>query len=330
MINRNNALWDFMAKTLKNNDYIQDSYNNILLLTRKKKYLEEISHRASLSIFDYEHLAAELPFCPLERIADSNFYGHALSLKEYANVEKQNFYIEHGLYFDQYISAHTYWKAIKGVITINAERELLLKEKVGKPAYAIGPYIYYAEPLLNMKEMNEIKCKYGKILLFFPSHSCVELASSYDVYGLVDRIKQFSEKNGFDTVFCNLFYHDILHNNYKNVYEKAGFKIVTSGHRFDYNFIRRLKSLILISDYTIGNSVGTHIGYSILLDRPHYIILDDQYTSTNSLQYKRIAEPFLEAHDEITKKQKDITSYYWGFDCIKSRDELRHILETKI
>lgn len=315
-----------MAKTLKNNDWLQDAYNRVLLIKYKKKFLQEVNLRETLSIFEVDKLSAEMPFCPLERIADTNFYGHAAALKSYADVKHQNYSFEHGLYFDDYITPATFWKAVKKVITINRERKRLIAEKVGKPVYAVGPFIHYAESLLSEEQKKEIKSKYGRILLVFPSHSCVELVSSYDENSFIESIKRFKIEHGFDSVFVSLFYHDILHNNYAEAYRKAGFIIVTSGHRYDLNFIRRQKSIIELSDYTIGNSVGTHIGYSIYMGKPHCIIDDNKLATTQSKQYRIIGEAFSKYSENITKEQYEVASYYWGFDCVKSKSELAEIL----
>lgn len=326
MINRDNPIWAFMAKTLKNNDWIQDLFNKTLVVLNRRKFLSEVERRSKISFYNYEELAAPLPFCPFERTADTNFYGHASALKIYAGVSKQNYSFEHGLYFDDYIPPATYLRSVKRVITINKEREQLISKKVGKPVHAVGPYIHYAESLLSNSQINEIKSKYGRILLVFPSHSCVELGSCYDENRFIESINKFKVEHGFDSVFVSLFYHDILHNDYAKAYRNAGFKIVTSGHRYDLNFIRRQKSLFELCDYTIGNSVGTHIGYSIYMGKPHCIICDPTIEDSQSKQYRTIGKVFSEYTDSVTSEQHKIASRYWGFDCVKSREELSIIL----
>ena len=42
---------------------------------------------------------------------------------------------------------------------------------------------------------------------------------------------------------------------------------------FDKNFLRRLKSIILLADVAIGNDIGTHLGYCIAVGRPYYLYL---------------------------------------------------------
>ena len=73
-----------------------------------------------------------------------------------------------------FIPSATKSKTIKKIITLNKIREKMINERVKKPSLAIGPYIYYVDSLLSVDEIKSIKDIYGRILLFFPSHSDVE------------------------------------------------------------------------------------------------------------------------------------------------------------
>lgn len=54
-------------------------------------------------------------------------------------------------------------------------------------------------------------------------------------------------------------------------YMDNGFTIVTAGYQSDFRFLKRLKTFIKLSDFTMSNAVGTHVGYCVVLDKPHYI-----------------------------------------------------------
>ena len=86
------------SKILKNSYFINRLYNDFYIWRNKKHFIEEINIRKSLSIFSYVELSKELPFCPIEFVKDSNFYGYAHNIKKYANVKDFNCSIEHGLY----------------------------------------------------------------------------------------------------------------------------------------------------------------------------------------------------------------------------------------
>ena len=48
--------------------------------------------------------------------------------------------------------------------------------------------------------------------------------------------------------------------------------VVTAGYIMDPLFLSRLKSIIQLSDLTMSNNVGTHLGYCIYLNKPHWIV----------------------------------------------------------
>lgn len=125
-----------------------------------------------------------------------------------------------------------------------------------------------------------------------------------------------------------------------------GYKIVTSGHRFDLNFLSRQKSFIELADYTMSNNLGTHVGYCIHLNKPHYIFqqrvfydakdqktqkhLSDASNQDNNLTYewelKEICEAFNQYEIDITEKQREIVEEYWGESYIRTPEELRNLL----
>ncbi len=315
----------FFAKALKDSVMLSKLYNTYFRVKNKNKFLREIDERRRLSIFDIEKLAAELPYYPIEEVKDSNFYGYAYHIKKYADVQRCLYAYEHGLYNDDYIMPHNNLKTTKGVLTFNEIRCELLKSKTGKPAYAIGPYIHYADSLLNEKEIQDLKKDLGKTLLFFPSHSCVELTAEYNDDAVINEVKQFAKEHGFDTVLVNLFYYDVLYKNYADAYRNAGFKLSTAGHRYDLNFVSRLKSIIMLSDYVVGNDFGTNIGYCIYLNKPFYILKNNMLDGKKGM-FRQIGDIFTSYFESITKEQYDMCAKYWGFNSIKNKEELKSII----
>ena len=65
-----------------------------------------------------------------------------------------------------------------------------------KPVIAIGPYIHYAECMLNSEEMNSLKKELGKTLLFFPTHTCCEGGLEYEIHCMIDELLELKEKLG--------------------------------------------------------------------------------------------------------------------------------------
>ena len=121
----------------------------------------------------------------------------------------------------------------------------------------------------------------------------------------------------------------------------AGFEVVCNGHIFDSNFLCRQKTLFELADATISNGVGSHIGYSVFMGKPHWLI-DDEYEYVNSQRggdakdltdvsmkdnYQRVKAAFLDNTDyDITKQQQDIIDEFWGVSDMKNPDELRELL----
>ena len=290
----------------------------------KRRFITEVKRREKLSIFDYTELSQELPFCPIEFVKDSNFYGYAYSIKKCVGIDKLNkgCSIEHGLYYeDNYIPSASYSKTIKTIVTLSDIRKEIIERNVKKEAIPIGPYIHYAESLLSVEEIDEIKKKYGRILLFFPSHGSVEGNDSYDVQIMINKLQDIRNKYSFDTVFVNMFYYDVLYSHYVEIYKKAGFVITTAGHRYDLNFIARLKSIIELSDMVVSNAVGTNIGYSIYMKKPTAILDEANYEKGSMVA--EVSSALQNISEIILPEQYEVVSKYWGFNCVKTPEELK-------
>lgn len=316
------------SKILKNSFVLNTIYNRIYVWKNKAIFMKEVDRRKKLSVLDYNELSQELPFCPIEFVKDSNFYGYANCIKKSAGLDVLDCSIEHGLYYDDsYIPSASFSRTIKKIITLSDIRVRLISEKTGKPTLAIGPYIHYANSLLSNDQKKVIKEKYGKILLFFPSHGDVEGKVSYNVKNIVNRILELKEKYSFDTIFVNMYYYDILYNTkFVREYEKAGFYITTAGHRYDLNFISRLRSIIELSDMTVANGFGTNIGFSIYLNKP-FVYIGDNNMQNYGIMVPEVLSCFKEDSTEITAQQLKVVAKYWGFDCIKTPDEIRSFIK---
>lgn len=272
-------------------------------------------------------------------------YGISNVLKEYCNYNDKIYAcIEHGVYFGEYINEREAINSgLPALITFSKKRIEHIRKKSQKQAFSIGPYIYYARSLLNDKEITKYKKEHGRILLVFPSHSIDRVKTSFNYEDFINQIEQFKRKNKFDNVLVCLYYRDIELKRH-NIYKEAGYNVVCAGRREDPCFLRRLKTYFEISDYSISNSIGTHIGYSIALNIPHTVIPQQiDYDMTNKLEKenvpvlynsssvyekKEVEKEFLNYSEKITKSQIDICNKYWGNDLIKTRKEMFDIFNT--
>jgi hypothetical protein len=163
---------------------------------------------------------------------------------------------------------------------------------------SVGPYILGADFFHTIQVRQDIKKRYGKMLLVFPTHSLAGVQPQYDRKSFIDEIIRI--RPNFQSVFVCLHYLDITNRKYRDFLDN-GFMIVTAGKRDDIKFLNRLKDLIYLSDMTMSNSIGTHIGYSICMSRPHYL----HYQQMNYSISEKLIKPLKENLSyEISKKQE--------------------------
>lgn len=298
----------------------------------------------SCDLFDYsENIKNKRFFC--HELYMGNFlYGTANNLRMYSDYKKPiKACIEHGIYFGDFINKDEVLKSgYSTVITFgDSRKDVILRHKNDKNVICIGPYIQYAKSILDDKEIKNIRRKNGKTLLVFPSHSIGGIDIKYNINSFIRKINDFKKKYGFKTVLVCLYYKDI-EKGVDREYINEGFRVISAGRREDQDFLRRLKSFILMSDYAISNSIGTHIGYTVLLNVPHTILRQDiKYISTKVesekhieniyddlavTQKQEIFEAFREYVPKITETQRRICDKYWGFRYVMNKEKLKEVL----
>lgn len=279
---------------------------------------------------------------------ETTMYGHGKALYKYAYAGFEGEvpyrkipYVEHGIYF-----GGNYWPIAHhfSIISQGTFREEILHKTLPElPIFSVGPLVHYAEPMISETEISEYKKKLGKTLFVFPTHDYENSKTEYGRQSFVDSIMNTYAKS-FDTVLVSAFWNDVADPVY-DMFKAYGAKIVSCGFKFDTNFIRRLKTLMLVSDATLGNSLGTHIGYSLYLNRPHILIPCvgmTQYDKGAALRDDKIGknERFSELSkfwdilsyqnylDGVDNRSNSMYKEYWGGDeCVKAPEEIRAIIE---
>lgn len=305
---------------------------------------QEIERRANVDLFDLPALAAPIAYGPEERVIDNNLYGYASHLKKFAGTQKDlQGYMEHGLFLGGIIHPDQFHWHFSCFITMSAARKTLLEERFPKKeTIAIGPYIHYAQGILESKAQEALKKDLGKTLLVYPFHSMKNVDAGFNEPELIQRIKEVAAD--FDTVLISLYYLDALRKDTVAAYRAEGFKVITAGHRYDRNFVARQRSHIELADLTMSNGMGTQTGFCVFLNKPHYIFqqqIDQSVKSTKELKRfqaggsagsvkERVAQErayfsqlFSELRPDISAEQKEITAQFWGFDQLKSVEELQ-------
>ena len=302
----------------------------------------------------------KLPFTDVENLSknikDTNFsevlrgeiflarYGMNRVLKKYAGFPmdyKIHVFFEHGVnYTDNVTGGFRIHEYLPSMVASQYRINILKQQKGYRGAYAIGPYIHYANPLLTKEEIKAEKERLGRTLLVFPSHSVSTSTSKFNIEEFINKIKETSKD--FDSVRICMFYQDVFLKRHVS-YQKEGFEVVTAGNYNDYYFMPRLKSIIETSDITMANDIGSHLGYCIYLNKPHYLFNQSiSYKHTDKFDEKLINEAmtrvklsdnvanmtklFSEYNENITKEQYELISYLWGFNEVKTPSELKELI----
>ena len=337
---------DNLRRFLFDNKFAITLVNKVIRFKNKNKYFLEVNKRSTMNILeDYFEISKDLVYYPYDLIADNNLYGISYAIKKHINepINKNlNVHFEHGIYLGNYISKDTLISFPKKIITFGEERKKHLSVVSEKKVIAIGPYILYAKSLLDDIEINKIKSEIGRILLVFPSHSVKDLDVEYNYKMFNNKILE--EKVNYDTVLVCLYHLDAQNEKIVSNYQELGCTIVCAGHKYDQNFLSRLRSIIEMSDFTISNSIGTHISYCYALGKNHRIFNQNIYyegknlkeknkristqLKTFNLDKKKIEDVFTLPFEDQPKKRKDeIVNNLFGISAhIPDSNTLREII----
>jgi hypothetical protein len=284
-------------------------------------------------------------YVPFHPNPESNLYGHIEVLKKYINDSGKlfNVHIQHGVILGNLVQDIMKESFASTIVTYSDKRKEIIEKATGKRAVAIGPYIKYAQNRLSKEKFDAIKKELGKTLLVFPAHSSVDRTQvNFDQLSLIKKINSVKKSHGINTVFVNLFYADCTKEAIE-FYENEGFKVCSAGYWLSGNFVSNLRTIIELSDFTMSNRMGTHIGYCISLGKPHFVFKQDhsedfigtkgiedlQQVTENEhltdLDIERVESAFLEEKFEITDEQLAIVREYWG-NNFYTPDELNSLL----
>lgn len=313
---------------------------------RAPGFKKEVERRAKLDLFDYNQIAQPLPKCYYEICTDNNCFGIGWSLRQYVGVKRSfcNALVEHGYFFGTYVSEQEKLTYAKKILTFGDVRkkhiEAIIKDK---EVYPIGPYIHYAPEYYDEKHFAEEKAKLGKTLLVFFSHSGTGEIVSFDLDALIEKIN--SVRNNFKTVVISLFWSDINPEIEKRLKDE-GYIIFSSGHRYDYYFLSRQKTIIKLADMTMSNSTGTHLAYCSYLNKPHWIVRQEITARAlnktgeaniavsdmmgrdlvNQQENEELYQAFAEYGEVFTDEQRKVCDKYFGLSYIRSKEEINNFI----
>jgi hypothetical protein len=314
---------------------------------RYPSFKKEVERRSELNIFNYKEIAQPLPKCYYEICTDNNFFGIGYGIRKYIGYSKSfiNALVEHGYFFGTYVQDVEKATFSNKILTFGDVRKKHITDVINnKEVIPIGPYIHYAPDYYDESRLKEEKKKLGKTLLVFFSHSGTGEKVSFDLEALIQKIN--SIRGEFNSVIVSLFWSDINPDIEKRLHDE-GYLIFSSGHRYDYFFLSRQKTVIKLADYTMSNSVGTHLAYCSYLNKPHWLV--KQKISVKAVDQKGVAnvaisdkidsdpifhkeqdeiyEAFAEYTPELTNEQRRVCDKYFGFSYVRSEEEMKRIIE---
>lgn len=278
---------EVVKKALSCNIYLEDAAFQIARRRKNdwvRRQIEEISKIDPIRDFDlFQSEVIRLKASPrygkgMFELAgvgsESRYYGHLKALAEYAGIPyEESFrlqlpYVEHGIRFQRDMPPACKMRSTHCVIAQGGYlKDLISSVLPGAPQFTVGPYIHYAKPWLSEDDLVKAKKIVGRNLLVFPAHTIEEETKGFNEERLVREIASFA-REGFNNIICCFYWNDVDSSLVDRV-RSVGAIPVSAGMRGDCNFIRRLRSIIQISDAAAGNSLGTHIGYCLYLGVPY-------------------------------------------------------------
>ncbi|BAK44104.1 hypothetical protein [Eggerthella sp. YY7918] len=286
------------------------------------------------------------PKVGISLIYSNEGYGHEYWLKQYCGYGGDLYAaIEHGVYFggnvsDRVNTIYREWE-IGSFITYGQYRAKYIKDQYPEhDVYLIGPYIQYVSPDKEYQDFIrggiDDACK---TLTLFPCHSVRNGKAVFDFDSLLGSTKWFARTHGFkNLIVCisPMDYNDKI----IKAYQREGFFVVTCGSD-PYAFLPRQRAIFEISDVTISNDLGTHVGYSLACQTPHAIMdpvsFQDRIDSgcvapgVDIGLYQKERVQFFEAfhpkfyQGKITHDQRELFNYYWGGNIRQSTVNMNEI-----
>lgn len=282
----------------------------------------------------------------IDNIFDNDRFSNSIKIKEFCGYNDINYsHMEHSLYVGSSVSLEHIDSIYPTCMVFGSYRYNACRTRITRPIFKIGPYINYSEDYIHEFWNEMITSIFGKVLLVMPGHTSNKSTYSEGVIkSLIDYIDNIKRK--YDTIILAGF-HDDIHKGNCKLYQDEGWIVVSSGHVNNEFFYNRLKTIINLSDYVISNKVGTHIGYCAFLNKPITLfknsntkitfdssVKDDKNKENFNnidINFRREEEVFYELfkgyNKEITSNQYNVCNIYYGFKEIKTKEEMKFILE---
>ena len=214
-------------------------------------------------------------------------------------------------------------------------RDCIARQYSDYLCFLVGPYFHYSRSFYDDKMFDKCKKSLGKNLTVFPVHSNKYESLSYDENEFV--ATAFNEAKKFDSISVCV-YHNDYYDKTVQMFKAGGAKIVSAGFISDTSFIKRLKTIMLLSEAVLTNGLGSHVFHALSVNKPVKIIPQEFSIkiTTNKLdlfnaaygERKLLLQSMLEVDDyRITQEQLDICEPYIGFSKVRTKKEMGAIFD---
>lgn len=282
---------------------------------------------------DLTALCADRPERTSERFAGNDYYGSASVLKEYAELpqgEPLSVVVPHG----PSLNDHVWHCELQGdarlILCYSPYRQKVYRKLGKRTALCAAPFLY-------AMKMVEGQPRERKGTVFFPGHSTHHVTAHQQLNRIADRLASFSDEYQPVTVFAYWRDYNLGH---RQVFIDRGFRVVSTGHMYDHNFLYRLYHLCSTHKYACSNEVGTHILYAAAAGCSYFHMPDFacQHKADASVlardgsreeDYQEVARrlgPVLSRSPSCSQDRLAIVDYYIGRLFLYSPEKLRWVL----
>lgn len=289
-----------------------------------------------LDVYNLVKLSRPVNNIPLaDRVATNAGYAHMYHLKHFSEVPEEmlmNCVIEHGFYTMRGAYIYEIMQDTPTILTFSDFRKEIIESLYDIKAIPIGPYIRYVDGVISDDETEELHRRNGRTLLVMPAHCSREESKIYDfdeLFGTIDSLKKEFEK-----IIVSLPIFDLQRGVHK-VFAEKGYDVVAVGAGTDRKYLRRLRTLIELSDAVFANAFTTGLVYAVYLNKPVYLLnqeikIKNEVKTLYRTEETEIVDKFIEVSSDSTfgniSAQTVWGIKFAGFNCIKNKAELKKIL----
>ncbi|GBR75489.1 hypothetical protein NO2_0160 [Candidatus Termititenax persephonae] len=199
----------------------------------------------------------------------AGIYSIGKCLRDYAGFPDKlplNICTEHGPGHRMYdhIDKHEINNTTYSFLVSTSKTMNLYKTKSAKKVYhCVYPVIAYR------RKYNIEQTKTARGTIVFPAHSLPEVDTVFDLDDFCRQLKALPAE--FQPICVCLHQHDVNKGQHKE-FIKRGFPVYTAGNSKDKNYIDRFYSILQNFKYSMSNSFGSYVYFSVEMGIPFSII----------------------------------------------------------